>query len=104
MRPEDLHHIHPGSMKSWRFWLNAPNFIRLYWRLFRDKRVALLPKVILVAGLLYVVCPEDLIPDVLGPLGFLDDAVIMVFVLRGFIALCPRPVVEEHVRLISEGV
>ena len=104
MRPEDINHIHPGSMKSWRFWLNAPNFVRLYWRLFRDRRVALLPKVILVAGLAFLVSPEDLLPEVLGPLGLLGDGVILAAVLRGFIALCPRPVVEEHVRLISEGV
>jgi uncharacterized membrane protein YkvA (DUF1232 family) len=103
MRKEDINSIDPSSLRSWRFWLHAPNFFKLYYRLFNDKRVALLPKVILVVGILYVISPEDFIPDILAPLGLLDDAVIITLVLRGFIGLCPRNVVDEHVTLISEG-
>jgi len=36
--------------------------VRLYWRLFVDRRVGLAPKAILVAGLVYFICPLDLIP------------------------------------------
>ena len=103
MQPHDIPNINPQSLRSWRFWLHFPRFVKLYLRLFRDRRVALLPKVILVAGLLYVISPEDLIPDILAPIGLIDDAIIIAIVLRGFMALCPRNVVEEHVRLISEG-
>lgn len=103
MQPHDIPDIGPQSLRSWRFWLHFPRFVKLYWRLFRDRRVALLPKIILVAGLLYLICPDDLIPDILGPIGFLDDAIVLAIVLRGFMALCPRTVVEEHVRLITEG-
>ena len=85
--------------------LHLPNFIKLYWRLFKDRRVSLLPKLILVAGLIYVIVPTDLIPDFpLIGLGQLDDALVMVVALRLFMALAPRRVVEEHVRLIDEGL
>ncbi len=104
MRREDINAIGPRSLRSWRFWLHLPNFIKLYWRLFRDRRVPLLPKVILVTGLAYVVSPADILPEIFGVFGLVDDAVILVVVLRGFIALCPHNVVDEHVRLISEGL
>ena len=104
MREQDVPGvIGPNPLRSWRFWLHLPNFIKLFWRLFRDKRVPLLPKVILLVGIAYVVSPADILPEFLGWFGLLDDAVIMYLVLRGFIALCPSNVVEEHVRLISEG-
>ena len=84
--------------------LHLPNLIKFYWRLFTDKRVSLLAKVVLVAGLVYFVVPTDLIPDFpLVGLGQLDDAVVLILALRGFVALAPRRVVEEHVRLIDEG-
>lgn len=87
-----------------RFLTHLPNFIRLYWRLFMDKRVSLLPKAIVVAAIAYVVSPFDLIPDIAIPfIGSIDDVAIVALALRAFVPLCPRHVVEEHVRLIDEG-
>ncbi len=86
-----------------RFILHLPNFFKLYWRLFTDRRVSLLPKIILVLGVAYLVVPTDLLPDLLLPLGLLDDTVVVVMAAKSFMALCPRRIVEEHVRLIDEG-
>lgn len=87
-----------------RFLMHLPNFIKLYWRLLTDRRVPLLPKVILVAGIAYLIMPLDALFDfVLPPLGLLDDAVVLMLAARGFMALCPRRIVAEHVRLIDEG-
>ena len=85
---------------------HLPNFAKLYWRLFRDPRVGWLPKIILVAGLAYLVIPTDVLPDILvrfAGLGLADDAIVLIVALKAFIKLCPRTVVEEHVRLIDEG-
>jgi len=88
-----------------RFILHLPNFFKLYWRLFTDRRVSLLPKIILVLGVAYLVVPSDILFDFLPlpPLGLLDDAAVLIIAAKGFIALCPRRIVEEHVRLIDEG-
>jgi len=88
-----------------RFILHLPNFFKLYWRLFTDRRVSLLPKIILVLGVAYLVVPSDLLFDFLPlpPLGLLDDTAVLILAAKGFMALCPRRIVEEHVRLIDEG-
>ncbi len=86
-----------------RFILHLPNFAKLYWRLFTDRRVSLLPKIILVLGIAYLLVPTDLLPDFFLPLGLLDDTLVVAMAAKGFMALCPRRIVEEHVRLIDEG-
>jgi uncharacterized membrane protein YkvA (DUF1232 family) len=87
-----------------RLLLHLPHMIKLYWRVFTDRRVSVLPKLVLVAGLVYFVVPFDLLPDFpLIGLGQVDDVVVLVMALRVFIGLSPRAVVEEHVRLIDQG-
>ena len=92
-------------LKIMRFLIHLPNFIKLYWRLFTDRRVSFLPKTILAVGVAYVVVPTDALLDFLPPLpfGYLDDAVVLILAAKAFMALCPRRIVEEHVRLIDEG-
>jgi len=93
----------PDGTKGLRFLLHLPNFVKLYWRLFHDRRVPLFPKVLLVAAIIYAVSPLDLMPDSLVFIGWLDDVVILGLALRAFIPLCPAAVVREHVQLIDEG-
>jgi len=95
-----------SQMRKARILAHLPNFVKLYWRLFRDPRVGWLPKLVLVAGIAYFLVPSDLLPDFLAPLaglGLVDDAVVVYFAVKGFIRLCPRTVVEEHVHLIDQG-
>ena len=49
--------------------------------------------VLIVAGIIYVVSPVDAIPDVLAPIGLIDDAAVVVFVMG---------VVEEEVEDFME--
>ena len=84
--------------------LRIPDFIRLFWRLYRDRRVWFLPKFILFLGVLYTVSPVDLIPGFpLVFLGWLDDIVVLFLSAKAFLKLSPNNVVYEHVRLIDEG-
>ena len=83
------------------FLLNLPNLLRLYWRLFRDARVAPWPKALLVGALAYVILPFDVIPDMLPVIGEVDDLVIVIVAARWFIQWCPPEVVREHVQAID---
>jgi len=82
---------------------HLPNFIRLYWRLFRDRRVPIWPKALLVGALAYVILPFDLIPDVLPLVGEVDDLVIVLAAARWFIRSCPPEIVREHARAIDRN-
>ena len=80
---------------------HLPNFARLYWRLFRDRRVPILPKALLVLTLVYVVSPFDVIPDFIPVIGEMDDVVVVLSGLWLFIRLCPPEVVREVVHDIA---
>lgn len=88
--------------RSLKFIAHAPNFVKLYTRLFGDKRVPLFPKALLVAAAIYAISPWDLIP-MIPFIDAIDDIAVIALALRAFIPLCPRNVVEEHVQLIDEG-
>ncbi len=81
--------------------VHLPNFFKLFWRLFKDGRVGLTPKLLLFLLVAYVVMPLDLLPDLIPGLGQLDDLLLAFLGLKGFIWLCPREVVREHVRAIA---
>jgi uncharacterized membrane protein YkvA (DUF1232 family) len=88
-----------------RMLLHLPHFIKLYWRLFTDKRVSVIPKIVLIAGVIYFVVPWDIIPDFpMVGLGQLDDLGVLMLALQLFIRLAPRRIVEEQVQLIDEGL
>ncbi len=75
---------------------------RLTWRLFKDSRVSGWVKLIPVIALLYFLSPIDLIPDLALPgLGEVDDVVLLLLALKGFISLSPAGIVREHLDNLS---
>ena len=70
--------------------------LRLVWRLLKDSRIPLFPKLIPAAALAYVVSPIDLIPDFVLGLGQIDDIGIVILGIALFIELCPRAIVDAH--------
>jgi len=93
--------VRAGLHASHVLW-HLPNFLRLYWRLYRDPRVPLAAKAGLTAAFVYLVSPIDLLPDFWLPIfGFADDAALLWVASRWFIAACPPEVVTEHVRRID---
>ena len=87
--------------RAFQVLLHLPNFARLYWRLFRDGRVPILPKALLVLTLVYVVSPLDLVPDFIPVIGEMDDVVVVLAGLWLFVRLCPPEVVRETVHDIA---
>jgi uncharacterized membrane protein YkvA (DUF1232 family) len=70
---------------------------RLVWRLWRDGRVPGWIKLIPFAGLVYLLSPIDLIPDLMLPgLGQLDDLAVVLLAVKMFVDLSPPGVVREH--------
>jgi len=80
---------------------HLPSFVKLFSRLIRDPRVPAGPK-LLVAGILaYVILPIDLLPDFFVGIGQLDDLAVILGGLKTFVSLCPREVVQEHLKAIT---
>lgn len=75
--------------------------VKLILRLVRDRRVSFWLKIIPVAGLLYLVSPIDIIPDIVFPfVGELDDAAVLWITNALFLELCPPAIVREHVKAL----
>ncbi len=71
---------------------------QLGWRLLNDSRVPGWLKMIPAAGLLYLLSPIDLIPDLMLPgLGEVDDIVVLLLALKMLVDMSPPGVVREHV-------
>ena len=76
--------------------------VKLILRLVGDKRVSPWLKLIPIAGLVYLVSPIDLIPDVVFPvIGELDDAAVLWLTNYFFIELCPPEIVSEHLKALN---
>lgn len=80
---------------------HLPSFVRLFSRLARDSRIGLGPKLLLAGILTYLILPTDLLPDFLIGLGQVDDLLVLFLGLKLFLRLCPKAVVQEHVRAIA---
>lgn len=78
--------------------------VKLFWRLFKDRRVPLWVKAIPFISLVYLVVPTDLLPDVLLGLGQLDDLAVLALGYRLFIGMVPPELVQEHLNdLIAQA-
>lgn len=77
--------------------LLAPDIFVLLTRLVRDAQVPATHKARLAGAIAYFASPVDLIPEVIvGPVGYLDDMVVSVFVLDGLLNDVDHEVVVKH--------
>jgi uncharacterized membrane protein YkvA (DUF1232 family) len=72
-----------------------PDCIVLVTRLAREPRVSRRRKLLLVALVGYLALPFDLVPDFIPVAGQLDDAVIVVLVLRSFVRSGGEQLIRE---------
>ena len=73
-----------------------PDSVGLVRGLMRDPRVPRRWRWALGGLLVYLVLPFDLVPDFLPVVGHVDDAVVVVVVLRGVLRAAGPAVVTEH--------
>lgn len=73
-----------------------PNFLKLLGRLFKDSRVPMAEKAMLVGAIAYVISPLDLIPDVIPVIGQVDDLYLIALVVLRLLARTDDAVLQEH--------
>ncbi|MEX1125482.1 MAG: YkvA family protein [Acidimicrobiia bacterium] len=76
--------------------LLVPNFAKLVARLLADPRVPRRSKIALGMAAAYVVSPIDLLPEFIPVLGWLDDLLILTYVLDRVIERAGPELVQEH--------
>ena len=77
--------------------LLLPDLTVLLVRLLRDERVPLARKAVALAGVAYVISPLDLMPSLLlGPVGLVDDLMIVAACLSGIVNRVHPDVVRAH--------
>jgi uncharacterized membrane protein YkvA (DUF1232 family) len=83
--------------KTTEFLLLVPDIFILLWRLTTDSRVIGKDKVLLGSAVVYFILPFDLIPEaIVGPIGYLDDLVLAVYVLNTILTHTDPDVLREH--------
>ncbi|MBO0722329.1 MAG: DUF1232 domain-containing protein [Blastocatellia bacterium] len=73
-----------------------PNFLKLLFRLFKDPRVPLTEKALLIGAIAYVISPIDLIPDFIPFVGDVDDLYLVSLVILRMLARTEGDVLQEH--------
>lgn len=73
-----------------------PQYLKLFYGLFRDPRVNRLDKWLVGAAIAYVLAPIDFIPDVIPFLGQVDDVFLLVTALQRLLMNAGRRVVLSH--------
>jgi uncharacterized membrane protein YkvA (DUF1232 family) len=93
-----LRPVAPGTPSDLRDVLLAfPDLVMLLLRLLRDPRVAVGDKALALFGVAYVVSPLDLMPVWLfGPLGALDDLLVVAATLSRVVNHVHPDVVRSH--------
>ena len=76
------------QINTGRDWLKR---ILLIWRLFWKRGVGVLPRVVLVAAVIYVVSPLDFIPVIL-----VDDLGVILLGAKFFLSLTPEELLAEE--------
>ncbi|NIR51425.1 DUF1232 domain-containing protein [candidate division KSB1 bacterium] len=79
-----------------------PHYFKLFWRLLKDPRMPISPKLLLLLALIYVVSPFDFLPDMIPFIGQLDDLFILLMTCKHFLNNCPKNVLMEHVHQIED--
>ncbi|MFT4268336.1 MAG: YkvA family protein [Xenophilus sp.] len=68
--------------KLGRLWMLMRKELTLVWVMLRDPRSPIAAKLTALAAVLYVLSPVDLVPDVIPVLGWLDDGVVALLLMK----------------------
>jgi uncharacterized membrane protein YkvA (DUF1232 family) len=71
-------------------WARFRKELLLAWAILRDVRTPASAKLATIAALVYLVSPVDLIPDVIPLLGWLDDGIVAILLLKLAKRLLPQ--------------
>jgi uncharacterized membrane protein YkvA (DUF1232 family) len=63
-------------------WAKFRKELILAWAILRDARTPATAKLATIAAILYVLSPIDLVPDFIPILGWLDDGIVAILLLK----------------------
>ena len=81
-----------------RLLMLVPHLVTSFRGLLADDRVPLTSKLLLGAGLVWIVSPIDLVPEFIPVLGPFDDVIVGALVLRHVVRRAGPSVVSDHWR------
>ncbi|MDX1673551.1 MAG: DUF1232 domain-containing protein [Longimicrobiales bacterium] len=81
-----------------------PRFVGLLARLMTDRRVRLVDKGLVLGVLAYVFIPLDLVPDILGILGWTDDLFLLGLAVRRLVLNAGHDVVRSNWQGSEDGL
>lgn len=82
--------------KALQYAMLIPDITALLWRVFKDKRVKIKVKIMVVGVIGYLVSPIDIIPDFIPFIGAIDDIAIAFFGLNAIINEVPEEIILEN--------
>jgi len=87
-----------GSSSTWtEFVLLAPDLFHLLCKLMTDDDVSAVDKAKVGAAIAYFVSPFELIPEgIIGPIGYVDDVALAVYVLNSIVNHAGPDVLRRH--------
>ena len=74
------------------------NNIRLYVSVFLDRQTPWHVKLVIAAGIFYLVVPIDFIPDHIPFMGFLDDVTIGTALIVLALRMVPDDIIDRHTK------
>jgi uncharacterized membrane protein YkvA (DUF1232 family) len=82
----------PRRSEMWKWgllWTRFRKELLLAWAIVRDTRTPASAKLATIAAVLYVISPVDFVPDLIPILGWLDDGVVALLLLKWAQRLLP---------------
>ena len=77
--------------------------LNYYFLILFDRQTPLYVKLILAAGLLYIIIPVDFLSDTVPLFGWLDDMAIASFIVALALRLVPKEVIDRVRRKVFGG-
>jgi uncharacterized membrane protein YkvA (DUF1232 family) len=76
------------------FWARFRKELILAWAILRDSRTPASAKLATIAAIWYVLSPIDLVTDLIPILGWLDDGIVVILLLKLAQRLLPSELLE----------
>lgn len=85
-------------MKWGRIIYRIKRYVKVYWLLLKDPRTPKISKIMVLAAIIYLVWPFDLIPDLIPFAGLVDELIIIPLLFYVATKFIPKSVVEDNMR------
>jgi uncharacterized membrane protein YkvA (DUF1232 family) len=72
------------------------NNIRLYFSILFDRQTPWYVKLVIAAGIFYLIAPVDFIPDHIPFMGLLDDVTIATALIALALRMVPDEIINRH--------